>query len=162
MSAGRGSAASALALGVMGVAGLGISVYLTAVHYAGIAPVCSSAGIIDCSAVTSSAYSVVPGTSIPVTAPGMIWFAVSTCLAAVALIATRRGRVQPSWLAPAHVLWSVAGMATVLYLVYGEITLRRICEWCTAVHLLVFVSLLLTMARWQTAHAGARGVGDAV
>ena len=150
---GRSLPLGALSLAGMGLAGLGISAYLTTVHYAQVPLLCTTGGVVDCAAVTSSTYSVVPGTTIPVTAPGMLWFAVSAVLAVLAVVAARRERDEPCWLRTVHVLWCVAGLAVVLYLVYAEISLRRICEWCTAVHLLVLASLLVTIARWQTAHA---------
>ena len=70
---------------VMAVIGLGISIYLTTVHYANAPLVCSSGGIVSCSEVTRSSYSVVPGTSWPITIPGMLWFVVSGALAAAVL-----------------------------------------------------------------------------
>lgn len=141
----------AWALVAFAAAGIAVSAYLTVVHYAGVAPVCTTTGVIDCSAVTSSSYSVVPGTSIPVTVPGLVWFVVSGALALIAAVSARRAIQEPAWLRPVHVLWALAGIAVVLYLVFGEISLRRICEWCTVVHVLVLASLLVAIARWQRA-----------
>lgn len=140
---------SALALLLMAVAGLGIAAYLTAVHYADVAPVCAATGsVIDCSAVTRSSWSLVPGTSIPVTVPGLLWFAVSGGLAAFAILKAHRDQAEPSWLRPAHAAWAAAGLAAVLYFVYAElVALHRICEWCTAVHLLVLASFLVALGR---------------
>src|SRR5262245_22582319 len=70
---------------VLALAGLGISIYLTFEHYRGVAPVCTVGGAFDCAKVTSSAYSVLPGTQIPITIPGMIWFIVSGGFAAAML-----------------------------------------------------------------------------
>lgn len=50
---------------LLSLCGVGIAIYLTAVHYEQVPLLCSSSGLIDCQRVTSSAYSVVPGTSIP-------------------------------------------------------------------------------------------------
>lgn len=132
----------AVALLGMAVAGIGIAAYLTAVHYADAAPVCAATGsVVDCGAVTRSAWSLVPGTAIPVTVPGMLFFAVSGALAMRAL----RGRAAPPAL---HAAWAAAGMAAVLYFVWAElVALHRICEWCTAVHLLVLATFLLALAR---------------
>ena len=53
----------------LGVVGLGISIYLTTIHYTHTAPVCTVTGIINCASVLKSSYSVIPGTSIPITIP---------------------------------------------------------------------------------------------
>ncbi|HZS15831.1 MAG TPA: vitamin K epoxide reductase family protein [Candidatus Dormibacteraeota bacterium] len=140
------SAATLVALAVPGIA---IAVYLTAVHYAAVAPVCAATGsVIDCGAVTRSAWSVVPGTSVPVTIPGLLWFVVSGGLAVVALRAAHLGAAEPSWLRTAQAAWAGAGVVAVLYFVYAElVALHRICEWCTAVHLLVLASFLVALVR---------------
>ena len=119
------------------ILGMGISVYLTAVHYADAAPVCSAAGgVVDCAAVTRSSWSVVPGTAIPVTVLGMLWFLGSAALTV---------RDHPG----ALLAWCGAGMAAVLYFVYAElVALHRICEWCSAVHLLVVASSLIALVRF--------------
>jgi uncharacterized membrane protein len=140
-----------VAMLLMAVAGLGVSIYLTTVHYQGVAPVCNTTGLIDCARVTSSSYSVLPGPGkIPITIPGMIWFVVSGGLALVALVAIWRNQLEPSRLRLAHLLWGVVGMVFVLYLVYAEIVaLHRLCEWCTVVHLLTFATFLLALNRWM-------------
>jgi uncharacterized membrane protein len=135
----------------LALAGIGVSAYLTVVHYAGVAPVCTTGGVVDCGAVTSSSYSMVPATSIPVSLLGIAWFAVSGGMALMAVIAARHGSAEPASLRIGHVLWAVIGVMVVLYLVYGEIDLRRLCEWCTAVHVLVIASLLVAIGRWQRA-----------
>lgn len=140
-----------VAMLLMALVGLGISIYLTTIHYQGVAPICNTTGVIDCAAVTSSAYSVLPGPGkISITIPGMLWFVVSGGMALVALLAIWRNRPEPSWLRLAHLLWGAVGMVFVLYLVYAEIvTLQRLCEWCTVVHLLTFATFLLALNRWQ-------------
>jgi hypothetical protein len=70
-----------IAILLIAIIGLGISIYLTTVHYANAPLVCSAGGIVNCGEVTRSSYSVVPGTSIPVTIPGMLWFLVTGALA---------------------------------------------------------------------------------
>jgi len=140
---------AALAMLLMAAAGFAIAVYLTAVHYAAVAPVCAATGsVLDCGAVTRSSWSLVPGTSVPVTVPGMGWFAVSGALAALAIRSAHRGEGEPRRLRAAHLAWSVAGVAAVLYFVYAElVALHRVCEWCTAVHLLVFAGFLVALTR---------------
>jgi uncharacterized membrane protein len=147
---------SAWALIGTGFVGMGIAAYLTTLHYAGGVPLCASGGAFDCASVVSSAYSSVPGTPLPITVPGMLWFLVSGGLAAWSLRTRRQGALEPIWLRPVHALWGAAGLVFVLYLVYTELVLlHRICEWCTAVHVAVFVSLLLALGRLRPARAGA-------
>jgi uncharacterized membrane protein len=125
------------------LAGIAISVYLTISHYQDLPLACSTGSTFDCGAVTTSSYSLFPGTGIPVSLLGIGWFVVSGALALLALQGTdwRLG----SWLL---IAWGLAGTVFVLYLVYAELVLiHRICEWCTAVHLLVLVSLLAALTR---------------
>jgi len=141
--------ADRIVLGVMvllAAAGLGLATYLTTIHYDGAQLACTTTGIINCNAVTHSPESLVWGTQIPVTVPGMGWFLVSGGLAAWALF----GR-EPRWLPLAQLLWSVVALLFVFYLVYSEVAIiHQLCEWCTAVHVLVLATLLLSVRRLQT------------
>jgi len=139
-----------VAITVMAIAGLAISIYLTTVHYAGVPLVCNTTGIINCSAVTTSQYSVVPGTKMPITIPGMLWFVVSGGLAIYALAQRRRQQIEPERLRLIQLLWSGVGLLFVLYLVYAEIVLlHNICEWCTVIHVLTLATFLVTLYRFQ-------------
>jgi len=115
------------------VAGIAVSVYLTVLHYAGVVPACPASGPVNCEAVLSSSYAVVAGSSIPTSALGIAWFAVSVAL----------------WTLPAGRLvlaWSAVGLLGVLYLVFIEIDrLGAICLWCTAVHVLVVALVLIAV-----------------
>jgi uncharacterized membrane protein len=127
----------------LAVLGLGVAGYLTAVHYAHTALACSSTGTIDCAKVLSSAYSMIPGTSIPVTLPGMGFFLVSLALALAQL-----RRPFNYGLRQAHAAWAGLGMLFVLYLVFVELVeLRVICLWCTSVHVATLLTLLVTLWR---------------
>jgi uncharacterized membrane protein len=129
--------------------GLAISTYLTVAHYSDVPLVCSTTDVIDCASVTRSSYSQLAG--IPVSVVGLAWFAV-VCYCGVA--SARRGAAGP-WLALQLVL-GLAAMGFVLYLIYAELVrLHRICEWCTAVHLLTFVIFLLTVIRMQRQTSGS-------
>jgi uncharacterized membrane protein len=131
------------------VIGLPIAVYLTFIHYAKIKPVCT-AGVFNCAGVLSSPYSVVGPTNMPITVPGFGWFVVSGGVAAYALWTYHNQRLLPSWLIPAHMLWAALGVVFVLYLIYTEaVLLHEVCEWCTGVHILVILSFLVTLVRWQ-------------
>ncbi|HEU5441702.1 MAG TPA: vitamin K epoxide reductase family protein [Ktedonobacterales bacterium] len=143
-----------VAIAAMAVVGIAIAVYLTAVHYTHTAAVCTTVGPINCTSVLQSRYSLVPGTELPITLPGLLWFAVSGGLALVGLRAVWRGEREPEWLRLAMLAWSAAGLAFVLYLVFVEIVVvGAICEWCTAVHLLTLATFLVALHRWQTRHA---------
>jgi len=142
---------------VLAAVGLAVSVFLTAVHYQGVPLACITTGPLDCDAVTTSTFSFVPGTGVPVALAGVLWFAVSAVAAALAAFGPDSTRLRA-----AHFAWCVAGLVTVLYLVYAELAvIRRICEWCTAVHLLVLGSFALALLRLQeetpaTGSAGRR------
>ena len=130
---------------ILALVGVGISIYLTAVHYQDAPLVCSTTGLIDCSRVLASSFSVVPGTSIPISVPGLAWFIVAAVLAGVILW-------RPALRAPrlAMLTWTILAMLTVLYLVYVEIVrLGTICIWCTALHVIIFVMLLISATQLQ-------------
>lgn len=139
------------ALLLMAVAGLGVSIYLTIVHYdSAVQLVCNTTGLINCQDVTTSAYSVIPGTTIPITIPGMLWFVVSGGLAVWALVALARDAMEPARARLAQLVWSAGGLAFVLYLVFAEIALvQKLCEWCTVIHLLTLATFLIALVRWQ-------------
>jgi uncharacterized membrane protein len=135
-----------LLLLLLALVGVGISVYLTAVHYENAPLICSSSGLVDCARVLSSAFSVVPGTGVPISVPGLLW-----CLGVAVLAAAHlRSTVVPRWWNVAQLLWSLVGILTVLYLVYVEIVLlHTICAWCTALHVLILLIFLVTLAQVQ-------------
>lgn len=123
-----------LAAVALSVAGIGVSIYLTVLHFIGFAPACPASGAINCEAVLSSQYAVIAGTAVPTSAAGIVWFAGSAGL----------------WSRPVgwvHVAWSTLGLITVLYLVFIEIVrVGAICLWCTAAHVLVVTLFLLALS----------------
>lgn len=119
------------------IAGIAVSGYLTITHLSSVPLVCTVNAVINCASVTHSAYSVLPGTSIPISVVGMAWFVV---LAALALTSRRR----------AQLFWTGVGVLVVIYLVYVEIVvLHQICEWCSVLHILILASLLITIRQLQ-------------
>lgn len=129
-------------LALAAVLGLADSVYLTVSHYSASPLACVNSGIVNCELVTRSSYGLVPGTSLPVSLAGVLWFAISLVLSLIP------GRGPGPGLLPAlHALWALGGTVVVLYLVYAELRLGRICEWCTLSHVLVVLSLLVSVAR---------------
>ena len=132
---------------VLSLLGVGIAIYLTLVHYENVPLVCSESGLVNCARVLSSSYSVVPGTSVPITLPGLGWSVVSAVLAVVALYGGPRRR----WIRVTQFAWALLGILAILYLVYVEIVrLRTICAWCTAFHVLVLLMFLVTVVQLQS------------
>jgi uncharacterized membrane protein len=139
-----------LLLLLFALGGAGISVYLTAVHYENVPLICSNNGTVNCARVLSSPYSLVPGTSIPITVPGLAWCLVLAGLAIIGL----RTIDRPRWLNIAQFLWACSGILTALYLVYVEIVLlHSICAWCTALHVLILLVFLDTLIHLQQTDA---------
>ena len=127
---------------IAGLAGIGISIYLTVVHYSVIPLACPANAVINCEQVLSSRYAVIAGSSVPTSAAGIIWFAVSAGLAFALL------RHPAPRLSRAQLAWSAVGLVTALYLVYVEIVqLGAICVWCSAAHVLVLVIFLIALPR---------------
>jgi uncharacterized membrane protein len=149
-----------VAIVAIALVGVGISIYLTSIHYAHVAPACTVSGIINCSSVLKSRFSTVPGTTVPITIPGMVWFLVSGALAVTGLVRIRRGQNEPERLRLYQLVWAAGGMLFVLYLVYAEIVqLHNICEWCTGVHILTLATFILA---WYRFAEGSRARFDAV
>lgn len=138
------------AIALMSLAGLGVSIYLTVVHYdKKITLACTTGGFINCADVTTSRFSVIPGTQIPITIPGMIWFLVAGALALWGLAALARGQAEPQRERLALLVWSAPALLFVLYLVFDEIVMLHVlCEWCTSVHILTLATFLIALNRW--------------
>ena len=141
---------------VCSLAGAGIAIYLTAVHYNEAVPLfCSGSGVVNCGLVLSSPYGVVFGTSIPTSVPGLAWCLVMAALAIVGL------RAQPRWLLLAQFIWALAGLLTALYLVYVEIVrLHAICAWCSALHVLILLMFLVALVRLTSPQPEEEDVED--
>jgi uncharacterized membrane protein len=126
---------------------LAISIYLTVVHYDSDVPVvCSASGLVNCENVLTSSYSVVPGTKIPVAIPGILWSVVALALP----LAILKFGPELRQVRVAEALWGACGLLTVFYLVYAEIVqIHSICAWCTGVHVIVLLYLLLSVVLLQ-------------
>jgi len=120
--------------------GLGLSIYLSIAHFDKQILACSSTGVVDCAAVTSSPQSFVFG--IPVAFLGLGNFIVMT-----ALNSPWGWRLKAYWVHVARFVLSLAGMAFVLWLVYAELMIiNHICLYCTGVHVTSFaLMVVLTM-----------------
>jgi uncharacterized membrane protein len=136
----------AIAIG-LSIIGFGISIYLTIEHYAASPPICVVAGPIDCAPVLKSQYSVVPGTSIPVTIPGMIWFLVTAASSLFSLYHALKNIQEPPRTKTYQIVWGACGVVSILYFIFAEITMHKICMWCTIVHIFVVTILFLYINR---------------
>ena len=134
------------ALLLLSLIGTGTALYLTAVHYEHLPLLCSASGLVNCERVTSSPYSVLFGTTIPITVPGLGWTLISAALAIVGLRTASSPSGIFSRVVLAQFVWSLLGLLTVIYLVYVEIVLlHTICAWCTGLHVTILVMFLLTL-----------------
>jgi uncharacterized membrane protein len=141
-----------MALTGIALVGTAIAGYLTATHANVVPLVCSLNAVVNCASVTHSAYSVIPGTSVPISSLGVAWFLVNGLISIIAWRAASSGTDEPGWLRPIQLAWATPALAFVLYLVYVEIVLlHQVCEWCTVVHLLVVATFVLALLRLQRA-----------
>ena len=116
--------------------GAGIAAYLTYVHYAGIAPVCTTGG---CEKVQSSKYAELGG--VPVALLGLVAYVVLLALAAV------RGLEA----ATAGVFVAVIGVAFSGYLLWAQLgPIDAICQWCLGNDLTITVVAALYVVRMLT------------
>jgi uncharacterized membrane protein len=147
----------------LSLAGLGVSVYLTIVHYTSTALLaCSSKGYIDCAKVTTSSQSMVFGV-LPVAVLGLAFY---VFMVAINTPWAWRAQLPAIWWARPAIWWArlgsaVVGIGFVLYLVYAEvIQLDNICLWCTSVHVITFLLFVLlvfaaTLSSGETAKTAA-------
>lgn len=121
---------------ILSVIGLGFASYLAYEHFAAESfQGCVLGG--GCQQVTTSSYASFLG--IPVVIPGVFYFVVS-----IGLHLPASWRSSNIWLGRARWAWSVVGMISVFYLIYGELSVGAICMYCTGVHVVTFLLLVLT------------------
>ena len=118
--------ASSLGLSLVAVA---VAAYLTVTHYSDpTALACPDTGIVNCTLVTTSSWSVLLG--VPLAVLGLVWAVVMA-----GLTVPWAWRAASPWVDGARLVVSGAGAAMVLYLVYVELfRIGAICLWCTAMH----------------------------
>jgi len=117
-----------------------IAGYLTYTHFQPQALMCSTSGVIDCGAVTTSPQSIVLG--VPVAMLGLAGYLVITVMNSPWAWRSSHRSV--------HVVRLIAlttSMAFVLWLIAAELLIiGHICEWCSGVHLITFV-VFITVVR---------------
>ena len=114
----------------LSLAAVGIASYLTFTHYADPAALaCPDTGVVNCTLVTTSSWSVILG--VPIAVLGLAW-----ALAMAVLTTPWAWRAEPAWVAGTRFVLAGAGAAMVVYLIYVELfRVGAVCLWCTAVHL---------------------------
>ena len=125
-----------LAIAVAATIGAGIAAYLTYVHYAHVAPICTTGG---CEKVQHSKYALLGG--VPVATLGLAAY--------LAIIATtiRRG----IWFAFTGALIALVGVAFSGYLLWAQLgPIGAICQWCLGNDLTILVVAALTITRMLT------------
>jgi uncharacterized membrane protein len=122
-----------IAIGGVALLGTGVAAYLTAVHYAHVAPVCTTGG---CEKVQHSSYAELHG--VPVAVLGLVAY--------VVVLATAAVRGVPA--AAAGAVVALAGAAFSGYLLWAQLArIHAICQWCVGNDAIVAVLALLCLAR---------------
>src|SRR6478752_6756607 len=135
-----------IAMTVLTVLGLGVAMYLTYIHYAGIKPLCGRNGG-GCEVVQTSEYSKLAG--VPVALIGLIgYIAILGSLLAPQNETTRF----------ATVAFTVVGFGFSAYLTYRELfSIHHICEYCVASAVIVTILMCLAVLRFLRGTPSARG-----
>ena len=129
-----------LAIAMLAVAGLGVSAYLTYVHYAGIEPICAGGG--GCERVQTSDYADLAG--IPVAVLGLAGYAL---ILAASQLPGEAARTAAAVLA-------LVGFGFSAYLTYRELfTIDAICHWCVASAVIMTALAVLSALRLLRAPA---------
>jgi uncharacterized membrane protein len=137
---------------LLALAGLGPSIYLTIAHFtqSTLAGCNETAGLVNCTKVTTSAQSYVFG--IPVAVLGLAFYVFM-----VAIMSPWAWRATRREVHLARIAALVAGVGFVLYLLYAELfIIGSICLYCTSVHVVTFILFVLTVfaaATWGLGRA---------
>jgi uncharacterized membrane protein len=125
--------------------GIGVSIYVTVLHYAHVAPACSDTGAIDCQRVLTSPQSVFLG--IPVPLYGLVFF-----VGMFVLCIPKLWRTTLWWVPWLRLVGSSVGILFALRLIYEELfVIRKLCLWCTSAHVLAFVMFVVIVTGWEDA-----------
>ena len=128
----------------LAVAGIGVSGYLTWVHYAGVEPLCT--GISDCERVQTSSYAKLGG--LPVALVGLIGY---VAILAAALVPGPTGRLAGMYLA-----FTGAGFS--FYLTWVELVqIDAICQWCVVSAALMASLAVVALLRRDGSAAASPG-----
>lgn len=121
---------------VLSIVGAAIAAYLTYVHYAHVAPICTTGG---CEQVQRSSYATAAG--VPVALLGLLAYC------GIAATALRRGLTA----AVVGVVLALAGAAFSGYLLWAQLgPIGAICQWCLGNDVVIGGIALLSVARLLT------------
>jgi len=127
---------------LLAVAALAISAYETWAHFHGSHLAgCTGAlgGAVNCTKVITSPQSMVFNV-IPVAILGLAFY-----VAAVPLFTPWAWRLRWRWVHQLRLASMIVGIGFVLYLVYAELQIGSICEYCTGVHVVTFALFCITV-----------------
>jgi uncharacterized membrane protein len=123
---------------ILSLLGLGISIYMTIQHFRGSSYLgCTTSGFENCTVVTTSPQSRILG--VPVAVLGVVNYSTMSVLNSPWV-----WRVKNYWVHVARFVLSIASMLMVLWLVTAELLIiRKICLYCTSVHIITFALLIV-------------------
>ena len=124
------------------ILGILTSLYLVQNHYAGIAEgsFCDFGEYISCSLVNTSVFS--EFLRVPVALFGAIWFLVG-------ILGALKALKKLSNYLPFMLLWSIAGVGFIIYMIIAEIILKAICPLCTLAHVLTLILFILILILYK-------------
>jgi len=129
-------------MGILALAGLGISLYLTWVYTTDRVAICLGSG--GCETVQYSPYAWILG--IPIPTLGAADYLLVLALALLGL----RSREQAEWVVLALFGTSLVGLLFSAYLTYLEIfVIRAICLWCAVSAVIQVFLFALAVAAWR-------------
>ncbi len=129
-----------IGISALSVLGLLVSGYLLQIHLNPAEGICDINNVVSCLLTNTSTYSEL--LDIPVAWFGILWFLVSIVLSWKALKAEEASVAGLFW-------WNVAGIAFVVYMVTAEFILKSLCIYCTVVHSIVVITLVLSSMLWK-------------
>jgi uncharacterized membrane protein len=127
---------------VLAVLGLAVSAYETYAHFNGnhlAGCPTGGGGTFNCSAVITSSQSMVFGI-LPVAILGLAFYVV-----AVPLFSPWAWRAEWRAVHQLRLASVIVGMGFVMYLIYAELQIGSICEYCTGVHVVTFLLFCITV-----------------
>lgn len=125
---------------ILSIVGLLISSYLLQIHLNPAEGVCDINNVVSCLLTNTSSYSEL--LDLPVAWFGIIWFLMLIVLSWKALKAEEGSVAGLFW-------WNVAGIAFVMYMIIAEFILKSLCIYCTVVHGIVVMTLVLSSMLWK-------------
>lgn len=130
---------------VLSLLGLAVSTYLTIAHFQGShILVCVENSVVNCQKVTTSPESEILG--IPVAILGLVYY-----LAMVGLNLPVAWRAADRRVHVARLVLALVGMGFALWLIAAELVIiGAICLYCTSVHVITFLLLVLIVATVPT------------